>query len=178
MTSPKATPSARRCGSGSRFTPGRRGDSSWWTEAKANAISDSTAIVRTICMPPACFTVWPSSADFPTPGSPRRTSALLIPRRTPSRTACSAFFSDSRPINCTPTTVALIATARQCGGHVVAAPDVVSLLLRCFAAHACIALGAVAVAVACSGCGMRSLWVATDGAPEVGRVVGEGLRVA
>jgi hypothetical protein len=32
--------------------------------------------------------------------------------------------------------------------------------------------------MACSGCGKRSLRVATDGAPEIGRVVGEGLRVA
>ena len=55
-TRPKATRSARRCGSGRRSTAGRNGTSSWWTAAKPRPFSDSTATVRTTCMSPASST--------------------------------------------------------------------------------------------------------------------------
>lgn len=47
LISPKATPSACRCGFGSRSVPGRRGRSSWCRPANGIGCSGSTPTVRT-----------------------------------------------------------------------------------------------------------------------------------
>jgi hypothetical protein len=58
----------------------RSGRSSWWTAAKLQAVSDSTAAIRSTCASRADSAVHSISADLPMPGSPRRTSVRLIPR--------------------------------------------------------------------------------------------------
>ncbi len=113
-TRPKATPRARRCGSGRSSTAGRNGTRIWWIAAKPRFFSDSAATIRTTCMSWACSITSSSRADLPTPGSPRSTRGLLIPRRTLSSTALSACLSAPRSTNRTPATIVL-ATATRSG---------------------------------------------------------------
>ena len=79
LRSPKAIPRAACCGAGSSAASSRTGKQSWWSAAKGSSTSASTPPVRTTRKPRAESTANSRRADFPTPGSPRKTRLAPCP---------------------------------------------------------------------------------------------------
>jgi hypothetical protein len=88
---PERDPSASRCGPGRPSRRSSSGAHSRCRPANASSISDSTPTALATCTPAAAPTRYSSSADLPTPASPRTTSARPRPdRRSPSRPSSAA----------------------------------------------------------------------------------------
>ena len=97
---PNATPSASRCGAGSRSSRSSRGAHNCCNAANASSISDSTPPARRTRNPDADSIADSTSADLPTPGSPHITSTRLCPPHTPCSSRPS--ISRSRRRSCNP----------------------------------------------------------------------------
>ena len=74
---PSAPASAAACGSARCTARSRIGWTSWCRPANASSDSASIPPARSTRIPVACPSACPSSADLPTPGSPRTTSVPL-----------------------------------------------------------------------------------------------------
>ena len=94
--SPNAISSASRCGPGRPSVRSSSGAHSTCKLANASSISDSTPTARATRISAAAPTTYSSSADLPTPASPRTTSARPHPDRRPSSRPSSAARSRCR----------------------------------------------------------------------------------
>src|SRR5215475_2502025 len=95
--SPNAPRSARACGAGNRSRYGSTGRSSRCNAANASGDSDSMPCVHNTCAPAARDDASDSSADLPTPGSPRTTTTPPRPAAASANKASSRALSEARP---------------------------------------------------------------------------------
>ena len=96
-TSPNVTPSASRCGSGSRDKSARPGAQSCCNAAKGSSRSASLPTVRNTVKSRALAIVYSNSAVLPMPASPYTTIVSPRPSRAASSSSSSAPRSVSRP---------------------------------------------------------------------------------
>jgi hypothetical protein len=88
-TRPSAARRALACGTGSGSRSLSTGRRIWCSPAYGTCASDSIPHPLRMVIPPACSRASASNADFPTPGSPRRTSTSSDPRvRPPAGLRC------------------------------------------------------------------------------------------
>ena len=97
LIKPKAVLSASRWGLGRRSSRSSMGAQTWSSAAKASSISESKPTARAKRRSDADSTAYSRRAVLPTPGSPRTTSARLLPLRTALSSSSSVSHSRARP---------------------------------------------------------------------------------